>query len=131
MRRFEAGGYQANEQSEFNSDQETFKALVESARNTDTAEEKEEKRRLAKELIAHGLVDRDLIIEILRSQGADQIVLDEWENKVKAIVDNSSALLKMDIHPDILSIAAKHGLADYPAALLFHSKHEINWFRSF
>ena len=52
--------------------------------------------------------------------------IDEWENKVKAIVDNSSALLKMDIHPDILSIAAKHGLADYPAALLFHSKHEIN-----
>ena len=52
--------------------------------------------------------------------------IDEWENKVKAIVDNSSALLKMDIHPDILSIAAKHGLADYPSALLFHSKHEIN-----
>lgn len=51
--------------------------------------------------------------------------MDGWENKVKAIVNNSSELLKMDIHPDILSIAAKHGLADYPAALLFHS-HEIN-----
>lgn len=51
--------------------------------------------------------------------------IEEWDEKVKAIVNNSSELLKMQINPDILALAAQHGLSDYSAALLFHS-NELN-----
>lgn len=47
--------------------------------------------------------------------------MSNWEESIKNIVSNASYLLKMDIHPEILKIGAKHGLDDYAASLLYHS----------
>jgi hypothetical protein len=49
--------------------------------------------------------------------------IQNWEERVKEISSNASTLLKMDIHPEIFSIAVKHGLDDYAASLLYHSNH--------
>ena len=45
----------------------------------------------------------------------------DWERMVDEIASNASSLLRMDVHPEILNIAAKHGLDDYSASLLYHS----------
>lgn len=45
----------------------------------------------------------------------------DWNSKVEEISSNAKTLLNMDIHPEIFSIASKHGLDDYAASLLYHS----------
>ena len=81
-RRFEAGAYQADEQKDFTADKEALKSIIKVARDSDIDEDKQNKRKIAKELLAHGLVDRDFILELLEDNGADEATLKEWEEKV-------------------------------------------------
>lgn len=46
---------------------------------------------------------------------------EQWEEKVQEVVNNASSLLSINSKEEILSIAAFHGLEEYPAALLYHS----------
>ncbi len=89
-RQFEVGAYQADEKENFNADKSALKSLIEAARNSDIAEDKQNKRQLVKELLAHGFVDRDFILELLKDNGYNKETLKEWETKIlttKEILD--------------------------------------------
>lgn len=63
---------------------------------------------------------KDLIAELCCKVAASSEI-EEWESQLKEIIKDNSKLLDLSVNPDVISIAAKHGLDDYSAALLYHS----------
>ena len=47
---------------------------------------------------------------------------DDWTSEAEACIGNIEKMEKLTPLDEVLNISAKHELADYPAAILYHSK---------
>lgn len=67
---------------------------------------KENQKKLIPELCASVIVNSEI---------------NDWDSKIKEVVEDSTKLMSMNVSEGVLSLAAKHGLEEYPAAILYHS----------
>lgn len=70
-------------------------------------------KRLSKE-------KKNVITELCCSV-ASSFDMQDWESKIKEVIDDNSILLKLSVKDDILKMGAEHGLDDHSAAILYHS----------
>ena len=47
---------------------------------------------------------------------------DDWHSEAEACIKNIEKMEKLTPLNEVLNISAKHELADYPSAILYHSK---------
>ena len=50
----------------------------------------------------------------------------QWKKTLLGCVKNVNNIEKLESIPEILDIAAKHELSDYPSAILYHSQKVKN-----
>ena len=48
----------------------------------------------------------------------------QWKRSLSSCVKNINNIEKLSVMPEVLSIGAEHDLAEYPSAILYHSKNQ-------
>jgi len=93
----EPGFYQPEGKEGLQSDRAVFELLIKKARDAENLEEKNNRRDSVKKLISHGLMDRQYLLELLRSQNADKNTIKKWETSHLTITEILDDLIPLPV----------------------------------